>query len=80
LFISIDEAGTATRKMKRDFDEAIRFDVEMLERSGVDSMLVFVALNDFALSITAQSIINENPKISRRKLLEKLREIIAQNR
>lgn len=68
------------RKMKRDFDEAIKLDIEMLEKSGVDSMLVFVALNDFALSITAQSIINENPKITRKELAEKLREIIGQNR
>jgi len=65
---------------RRSADESIRLDVERIEKGQFDSMLVFSALNDFALSVCVQSLVNENPKIKRKDLVKQLRDIIVQNR
>lgn len=77
----IEPHGTTPKKVnymkRRTLDETIKLDVERLGKSKFDSIMVFSALNDFALSVCAQSIINKRPDIKRKDLIEELRNIIT---
>ncbi|RLI47220.1 hypothetical protein DRO69_01195 [Candidatus Bathyarchaeota archaeon] len=57
--------------MRRD-----RLSIQRIEKFNVDSLEVLAELNDFAMYVCCQSIIDENPKISDEELLRKLREIV----
>jgi len=50
--------------------------IKRIKKFEVDPFEVLAELNDFAVYVCSQSIIEENPEISKEELLRKLREII----
>jgi len=57
--------------MRRDW-----LSIQRIEKFNVDPLEVFAELNDFAVYVCSQSIVDEDPEISDEELLKRLREIV----